>query len=100
MPALPESLDPDRLLGREFPPDVTIDEVRSVVLSRFADELGGRVRVGRFLRVRYLDERGAEHPDDLTLGDARELARVGRFIVTIDDEGDGGVRVRLPELIS
>lgn len=91
---LPPSLDIGTLLGRSLPADVTLREaIASFALLPAVQELQDKVT--RKLRVRFLDRDGREYPGDMTIGELRKLAKLGKLVIVIDD-GEGGVPARAP----
>lgn len=84
-----------------LPATTTIGAARLLSAEQLIEGLGGYIKLGRFLRVRFVHNRRGfpDVPDDMTLGEFRERAALGMTKIIIDDEGGGGVKAKSPELV-
>lgn len=85
-----------------IPDEATIAEAKRFILEQSVEDVGGLVKLGRFLRVRFVYSQNGlpDVPDDMLMRDFRTLANRGKASIIIDDEGGGSsVRPRTPELI-
>ena len=85
-------------LGRPLSPETPLKVVKMHVLEHLVEKLGGRVRLGRFLQVRFVWDRNGfpDVPDDMTLGTFQQHTLKGETKIIIDDEGGGGGRALAP----
>ena len=78
--------------------NTTVGECRQLGLKQLVESLGGRIKLGRFLRIRFVYNRNGlpDVPDEMTLGEFRRLTEQGKTSIIIDDEG-GGMTVKSPK---
>lgn len=85
----------------QIPGNVTLAEARKIMIDHAAmDSVLGRVNLGAVARIRFLRKpEETELPDNCTMDDFRHLCSIGKAMLVIDDGGDGGLKIKAPELV-
>lgn len=88
----------------EISAHTTVGLVRQMAGELLVEAIGGFIKLGRFMRIRFVYNRNGlpDVPDEMTLGEFRRLTEEGRATIIIDDQ-EGGFKVKSPkspELVS
>jgi hypothetical protein len=82
--------------------NITVGVARRMAIEQLVETLGGHIKLGRFLRVRFVYNQNGlpDVPDEMTLGEFRRLTAKGKTTIIVDDN-EGGLRVepKSPELV-
>lgn len=88
---LPKGFSLEDMMSGALPADTTLGSLRDYLLT--TEEIKALINLpgrSRKLRILFLDRRGREHPDGMTLGEFRSENARGNGSIAIDD-GSGGV---------
>lgn len=80
-----------------IPDDASVGYARMVTSGQLVNTLGGHIKLGRFLKVRFVYDRNGlpDVPDTMRMGEFRRLVAKGDCVIIVDDEG-GGVKALEP----